>query len=316
MCCFMAFAFWSSPLVNFCTYSSTCSVVNPRSSTVLSKLNLLINEAAFGLVVVKTVAPPRMSPDAIFLKRKWIGMLSLSLYRWLSSLILVLPEYSSNPSKITSTLFGFRRMYFQTSSVRSSLEYSEWLRSSRRLSFSSCLELNLLSLMRKATLKSTSDFCASLHKLSDAQSRRIFVLNIVFPIPGRPKTSIFCFSAPKISPGGGGCEFSLGCLLGYTSSRSSLSPAIKSCTFTLPSWIKKSMYISSSVWSLWQPSPGLGLKGSLSHLSVFLRTDSFICLMKGGTDICSFLRVLLADGLSLLVGAAEACSCRCAGSVE
>ena len=179
-----------------------------------------------GLVVVNTVAPARIFPDKIFLSREWRGILSSSqfLYKVSSLSISVLPEYSSNPSKITRTLFGFWRMYFQTSSGSSDrgVEYSEYSSSSRRLSSWSAMRFNILSLTRKATWKSNCAFCPPLNKLSHAQSRRIFVQNKVLPVPGWPTTRMFCFSASKTSAGLFGFRFALA--LRYFFSCSSLSP--------------------------------------------------------------------------------------------
>ena len=66
MCCQIVLPVPScSSAVNLLTQSSTCSDVNPRISTVLSKSRCLTNDTAVGLVVVKTVAPPKSLPEAI-----------------------------------------------------------------------------------------------------------------------------------------------------------------------------------------------------------------------------------------------------------
>ena len=204
MCSFIVSAL-SLSFVNFSTKTSTCSGVNPSISTVLRKQRLPKHDRALSLVVVNTLAPARIFPDNIFLSREWRGILSSCqfLYEVSSSSISVLPEHSSNPSKITRTLFGFWRMYFQTSSGSADrgVEYSEYSRSSRRLSSWSATWVNILSLTRKATWKSNCGFSPWLNKLSQAQSRRIFVQNIVFPVPGWPTTRMFRLLASKISAG-------------------------------------------------------------------------------------------------------------------
>ena len=238
MCCFMVSALSTSPSVKFSTYSSTFADVKPRISTVLSNaMGGSKKDTAVGLVVVKTVAPESAFPHNIFLYREWRGIESstLLLIETSSTLILAFPEYSSNPSNITSTLSGFSIMLCQTSSDRG-LQYSDASRSLRRLSFVFEL-LNFLNLMRKASLKCISDLCASLNRLLDAQLRRIFLQNIVFPIPGRPTTRIFRFLASKISPGSVGDDFSL--VLRYSFSCSSLSPL--NWYRALFSWIIKSV---------------------------------------------------------------------------